>query len=79
MIGIVLHGLEQEWVPVIARDIQRQGRMMTTPVALSDAYIAGIPTKRRKLAQGNRPNSNPQLLLQGYHPFPIEFHSFHEE
>merc|ERR1712071_735706 len=54
----------EEWVPVIARDIQRQGRMMTTPVALSDAYIAGIPTKRRKLAQGNRPNSNPQLLLQ---------------
>lgn len=31
---------------------------------LSDAYLAGIPNKRRKLAQGNRPNVNPQLLVR---------------
>lgn len=52
----------REWVPVIARDIQRQNRMTTAP--LSEAYIAGIPAKRRKLATGNRPNSNPQILLR---------------
>lgn len=49
---------------MIARDIQRQNRAPPT-VPLSDAYLAGIPNKRRKLAEGNRPNTNPQLLLQG--------------
>ncbi|KAI9562605.1 hypothetical protein GHT06_010059 [Daphnia sinensis] len=53
----------REWVPVIARDIQRQSRA-PPPVPLSDAYLAGIPSKRRKLAEGNRPNTNPQLLLR---------------
>jgi hypothetical protein len=52
-------------VPVIARDIQRQNRAAPSSAPLSDAYIAGIPSKRRKLAQGNRPSSNPQLLLNG--------------
>lgn len=54
----------QEWVPMIARDIQRQNRAPPA-VPLSDAYLAGIPNKRRKLAEGNRPNTNPQSLLQG--------------
>lgn len=49
---------------MIARDIQRQNRA-APPAPLSDAYLAGIPNKRRKLAEGNRPNTNPQLLLQG--------------
>lgn len=55
--------VKKEWVPVIARDIQRQNRA-PPPGPLSDAYLAGIPNKRRKLAQGNRPNVNPQLLIR---------------
>lgn len=56
----------KEWVPMIARDIQRQNRAPPpAAVPLSDAYLAGIPNKRRKLAEGSRPNTNPQLLLQG--------------
>jgi len=51
---------------VIARDIQRQSRSpAVSPAPLSDAYLAGIPNKRRKMAQGDRPNSNPQILLRG--------------
>lgn len=38
---------------------------------LSDAYLAGIPSKRRKLAEGDRPNTNPQLLLRGKFAFII--------
>ena len=51
---------------MIARDIQRQSRSpAVSPAPLSDAYLAGIPNKRRKMAQGDRPNSNPQILLRG--------------
>ena len=58
-------------MPVIARDVQRQSRTAAAAAAaaagavLSDAYVAGIPSKRRKLAQGNRPPSAPQHLLAG--------------
>nr|XP_033772108.1 large proline-rich protein BAG6 isoform X2 [Geotrypetes seraphini] len=47
-----------EWVPVIRQDIQTQRKMKQQP-PLSDAYLSGMPAKRRKTMQGD----GPQLSL----------------
>ncbi|XP_060706975.1 large proline-rich protein BAG6-like isoform X2 [Hemiscyllium ocellatum] len=47
-----------EWVPVIRQDIQNQRKMKPQP-PLSDAYLSGMPAKRRKTMQGE----GPQLSL----------------
>ncbi|XP_043534085.1 large proline-rich protein BAG6-like isoform X3 [Chiloscyllium plagiosum] len=47
-----------EWVPVIRQDIQSQRKMKPQP-PLSDAYLSGMPAKRRKTMQGE----GPQLSL----------------
>ncbi|XP_043353123.1 large proline-rich protein BAG6 isoform X10 [Dermochelys coriacea] len=41
-------GAMQEWVPIIREDIQTQRRGKQQP-PLSDAYLTGMPAKRRKL------------------------------
>ncbi|PNJ03513.1 BAG6 isoform 2 [Pongo abelii] len=48
----------QEWVPIIQQDIQSQRKVKPQP-PLSDAYLSGMPAKRRKTMQGE----GPQLLL----------------
>ncbi|KAG8538708.1 hypothetical protein GDO81_022184 [Engystomops pustulosus] len=45
----------QEWVPVIRQDIQSQRKMKQQP-PLSDAYLSGMPAKRRKTMQGEGPH-----------------------
>lgn len=47
-----------EWVPIIREDIQSQRKLKQQP-PLSDAYLSGMPAKRRKTMQGD----GPQLLL----------------
>uniref|UniRef100_A0ABM5FIC8 BCL2-associated athanogene 6 n=1 Tax=Pogona vitticeps TaxID=103695 RepID=A0ABM5FIC8_9SAUR len=44
-----------EWVPIIREDIQSQRKLKQQP-PLSDAYLSGMPAKRRK-------GDGPQLLL----------------
>ncbi|XP_069775542.1 large proline-rich protein BAG6-like isoform X3 [Narcine bancroftii] len=43
-----------EWVPVIRQDIQSQRKMKPQP-PLSDAYLSGMPAKRRKTMQCEGP------------------------
>jgi len=54
---MLLHGVvvcilfrAQEWIPVITRDIIRQRRQAPQP-SLSDAYLSGMPSKRRKVTE----------------------------
>ncbi|XP_057210322.1 large proline-rich protein BAG6 isoform X3 [Triplophysa rosa] len=43
-----------EWVPIIRHDMLTQRKMKAQP-PLSDAYLHGMPAKRRKTAQGEGP------------------------
>ncbi|KAG9335640.1 hypothetical protein JZ751_004291, partial [Albula glossodonta] len=45
----------QEWVPIIRHDLMYQRKMKAQP-PLSDAYLQGMPAKRRKTAQGDGPH-----------------------
>lgn len=40
----------KEWVPIIREDIQSQRKLKQQP-PLSDAYLSGMPAKRRKVRQ----------------------------
>uniref|UniRef100_A0A8C3HN95 BCL2-associated athanogene 6 n=1 Tax=Chrysemys picta bellii TaxID=8478 RepID=A0A8C3HN95_CHRPI len=51
----------QEWVPIIREDIQTQRRGKQQP-PLSDAYLTGMPAKRRKVS----PPPAPQLPSTTY-------------
>ncbi|KAG7457534.1 hypothetical protein MATL_G00228150 [Megalops atlanticus] len=44
-----------EWVPIIRHDLLTQRKMKAQP-PLSDAYLQGMPAKRRKTAQGEGPH-----------------------
>ncbi|XP_058867269.1 large proline-rich protein BAG6-like isoform X4 [Acipenser ruthenus] len=46
--------VRQEWVPIIRQDLQTQRKMKSQP-PLSDAYLCGMPAKRRKTAQSDGP------------------------
>ncbi|KAH0630495.1 hypothetical protein JD844_013557 [Phrynosoma platyrhinos] len=54
-----------EWVPIIREDIQSQRKLKQQP-PLSDAYLSGMPAKRRKLSPfplKTMQGDGPQLLL----------------
>lgn len=42
-------------MPIIARDIHKLRRQGSQP-PFSDAYLSGMPTKRRKLIKKNKPD-----------------------
>lgn len=52
----------QEWVPVIARDSQRQRRQGTQP-PYSDAYLSGMPNKRRKIVTSSKPQGSLSQII----------------
>uniref|UniRef100_A0A8C1QJJ2 Large proline-rich protein BAG6 n=1 Tax=Cyprinus carpio TaxID=7962 RepID=A0A8C1QJJ2_CYPCA len=45
----------EEWVPIIRHDMLTQRKIKSQP-PLSDAYLHGMPAKRRKTAQGEGPH-----------------------
>uniref|UniRef100_A0A672ME35 Large proline-rich protein BAG6 n=1 Tax=Sinocyclocheilus grahami TaxID=75366 RepID=A0A672ME35_SINGR len=47
--------LPPEWVPIIRHDMLTQRKMKAQP-PLSDAYLHGMPAKRRKITQGEGPH-----------------------
>lgn len=52
------HGtVPPDWVPIINRDRERQ-RRQAVQGALSDAYLAGMPSKRRKMVTSAKPHTN---------------------
>ncbi|XP_068228771.1 large proline-rich protein BAG6-like isoform X2 [Palaemon carinicauda] len=53
----------QDWLPVITRDVERQRRGVPD-TALSDAYLCGMPLKRRKIASQHKPHGSVQQVVQ---------------
>ncbi|KAF6364093.1 BAG cochaperone 6 [Rhinolophus ferrumequinum] len=64
----------QEWVPIIQQDIQSQRKVKPQP-PLSDAYLSGMPAKRRKLRADIQkrlqedPNYSPQRFPNAQRAF----------
>uniref|UniRef100_A0A2S2PR33 Large proline-rich protein BAG6 n=1 Tax=Schizaphis graminum TaxID=13262 RepID=A0A2S2PR33_SCHGA len=56
------HSVPSEWVPVIARDSQRQRRQGTQP-PYSDAYLSGMPNKRRKIVTNSKPQGSLSQII----------------
>lgn len=54
----------QDWVPIITRDSQRQRRQNPQP-PFSDAYLSGMPSKRRKLITSAKPQGNLSQVISG--------------
>lgn len=54
----------QEWVPIIARDTQRQ-RRQNSQKPFSDAYLSSLPPKRRKLITSAKPQGNLSQVISG--------------
>lgn len=54
----------QDWIPVITRDVECQRRGVPD-TGLSDAYLCGMPLKRRKLASQHKPHGSVQQVIQG--------------
>lgn len=51
-----------DWVPIMTRDSQRQRTQGKQP-AFSDAYLSGMPSKRRKIVTSSKPQGSlPQVI-----------------
>ncbi|KAJ9592525.1 hypothetical protein L9F63_015798, partial [Diploptera punctata] len=56
------NSLPSEWVPIITRDTQRQRRQNPQP-PFSDAYLAGMPSKRRKIVTTAKPQGSLSQII----------------
>ncbi|XP_071443636.1 large proline-rich protein bag6-B [Hetaerina americana] len=54
--------LPSEWVPIIARDSVRQRRQGSQP-PFSDVYLAGMPSKRRKVVASSKRRGNVSQII----------------
>ncbi|KAJ8919800.1 hypothetical protein NQ315_006329 [Exocentrus adspersus] len=59
------HGqVPEDWVPIIARDAQKQ-RRQNPQGPFSDAYLSGMPSKRRKIVASGKPQGSlPQVITE---------------
>ncbi|XP_049884625.1 large proline-rich protein BAG6 isoform X2 [Pectinophora gossypiella] len=60
---LLLQHWGEEWVPVFTRDQQRQQERPATPEPYSDAYMSGMPARKRRCVRQNRPPTQLEPLL----------------
>lgn len=56
--------LGSEWVPVLERDRESQ-RLARTPAPYSDAYLSGMPSRKRRCLRQARPPITLDQLIDG--------------
>lgn len=54
----------EDWVPIIARDSQKQ-RRQNPQGPFSDAYLSGMPSKRRKIINSAKPEGSLSQVISG--------------
>jgi len=62
--SVVTELILKDWVPIITRDVQKQRRQEAQP-PFSDAYLSGMPSKRRKLINSAKPDANIRQVISG--------------
>ncbi|CAG9856439.1 unnamed protein product [Phyllotreta striolata] len=57
------HGqVPEDWVPIITKDAQKQ-RRQNPQAAFSDAYLSGMPSKRRKIINSSKPHGSLSQVI----------------
>ncbi|XP_055700663.1 large proline-rich protein bag6-A isoform X5 [Phlebotomus papatasi] len=52
-----------DWIPIITKDVQKQRRPQSSQLPFSDAYLAGMSSKRRKMIACSKASTDVQEVV----------------